>query len=108
MVEAKTAVGAAEDTSKDVVKDDAAVDTEDMEPVTEEAIAEVEGEDQPEMMDATEDDKIDLEDDDDKSKQRKKFVEIEYDADRDVTIYRKKNKRGTQGWEDWDDDGFDF
>lgn len=64
----------------------------------------------PEMLDAPEPEKLPFEEEEeeDKSKKRKKYVEIEYDPDRDVTIYRKKHKRGTQGWEDWDDDDWDF
>lgn len=37
-----------------------------------------------------------------KKKKKKKYVEIEYDPDRDVTIAKKKRKRGGPG--DWDDE----
>lgn len=46
--------------------------------------------------------------DDDKGKKRKKYVEIEYDPDRDVTIYRKKRKKSGQEWDEWNDDEWDF
>lgn len=45
---------------------------------------------------------------DDKGKKRKKYVEIEYDPDRDVTIYRKKRKKSGQEWDEWNDDEWDF
>lgn len=45
---------------------------------------------------------------DDKGKKRKKYVEIEYDPDRDVTIYRKKRKKTGQEWDEWNDDEWDF
>lgn len=64
----------------------------------------------PEMLDMTEEDKSEEldEDEEEKAKKQKKFVEIEHDPDRDVTIYRKKHKRDSQGWGDWDDDDWDF
>ncbi len=66
----------------------------------------------PEMLDVpeptTEDELLEELDDEDKSKKRKKYVEIEYDPDRDVTIYRKKHKKDSKGWDDWDDDEWDF
>ncbi len=65
----------------------------------------------PEMLDLPEpskDEQALLEDEEDKSKKRKKFVDIEYDPDRDVTIYRKKHKKDSKGWDDWDDDNWDF
>lgn len=37
-----------------------------------------------------------------KKKKKKKFVEVEYDPDKDVTIVKRKRKRGVEGWEeDW-------
>jgi len=33
---------------------------------------------------------------------RKKFVDVEYDPDKDVTIYRKKRKKERDDWENWD------
>jgi N utilization substance protein A len=42
-----------------------------------------------------------------KKKRRKKFVDVEYDPEQDVTIYRKKRKRGTSDLDDWDED-WDF
>jgi transcription termination/antitermination protein NusA len=99
-VEDETAVSVAEDA---VAEEDIAEEIKDLEPTALEAAEAVEVEEEelkPEMVDADEEDET--------SKKRKKFVEIEYDPDRDVTIYRKKQKRGAQGWEDWDDDGFDF
>jgi N utilization substance protein A len=35
---------------------------------------------------------------------RKKFVDVEYDPDQDVTIYRKKRKKEREDWENWDGD----
>jgi N utilization substance protein A len=59
----------------------------------------------PEMLDVPDlDDELD---DDARKKKRKKFVDVEYDPEQDVTIYRKKRKRKTQEWEDWDND-WDF
>jgi N utilization substance protein A len=60
----------------------------------------------PEMLDLPED-RDDLVEDrtatKKKKKRRKKYVELEYDPDQDVTIYRKKHKRETDDWdEDWD------
>ena len=34
----------------------------------------------------------------------KKYVDIEYDPEQDVTIYRKKRKRGEGEWDDWEDE----
>ncbi len=65
----------------------------------------------PEMLDAAVDEESLLSEEEEareKAKKRKKFVEVEYDPDRDVTIYRKKHKRGGKEWEDWDDDDWDF
>ena len=66
----------------------------------------------PEMLDvpepSEEDELLEELDDEGKSKKRKKYVEIEYDPDRDVTIYRKKHKKDSKGWDDWDDDEWDF
>jgi hypothetical protein len=36
-----------------------------------------------------------------KKKKKKKYVEVEYDPEQDVVIYKKKRKRGVLG--DWDD-----
>ncbi len=63
----------------------------------------------PEMLDASEEEKypfVEEDDDEDgeKSKKRKKYVHVEYDPDRDVTIYRKKRKRTSKEWEDWDEE----
>ncbi|MEN8171730.1 MAG: transcription termination factor NusA [Chloroflexota bacterium] len=35
---------------------------------------------------------------------RKKFVDVEYDPDQDITIYRKKRKKDRADWENWDGD----
>jgi hypothetical protein len=38
-----------------------------------------------------------------KKKRRKRFVELEYDPEQDVTIYKKKHKRKIDDWDDdWD------
>ncbi len=42
-----------------------------------------------------------------KKQRRKKYVDVEYDPEQDVTIYRKKRKRGSSTLDDWDDD-WDF
>ncbi len=61
----------------------------------------------PEMLDLPEDEK-DTGDQKSKKKRRKKFVDVEYDPDQDVTIYRKKRKRDSgDGFEEWEDD-WDF
>ena len=61
----------------------------------------------PEMLDLPEDEK-DTCDQKSKKKRRKKFVDVEYDPDQDVTIYRKKRKRDSgDGFEEWEDD-WDF
>jgi len=65
----------------------------------------------PEMLDVSEGEKPEFEEDEEdeeQSKKSKKYVDIEYDPDRDVTIYRKKHKRDSSGWEDWDNDDWDF
>jgi N utilization substance protein A len=58
----------------------------------------------PEILDfevLDEEEQEDESDDDKKKKKKKKrFVEVEYDPDRDVMVARKKHKRGTE-WEDW-------
>jgi len=41
---------------------------------------------------------------DDEADKRKKFVDVEYDPDQDITIYRKKRKKDPESWEDWDGD----
>jgi N utilization substance protein A len=56
----------------------------------------------PDMLELTDD--SDEEDTKDKKKQRKKFVDVEYDPEHDVTIFRKKRKKETEDWEDWDDE----
>ncbi|MCJ7700608.1 MAG: transcription termination factor NusA [Anaerolineales bacterium] len=61
----------------------------------------------PEMLDAPEENGIAIEDDSDskeKKKKRKKYVDVEYDPEQDVTIYRKKRKRGGGEVDDFDDD----
>jgi N utilization substance protein A len=56
----------------------------------------------PEMLDIPD---LDEElDDESKKRKRRKFVDVEYDPEQDVTIYRKKHKRKTQEWDEWDDD----
>lgn len=37
-----------------------------------------------------------------KKKKKRKHVEVEYDPERDMTIIRKKHKRGGTGWDDWE------
>lgn len=79
--------------------------------VTQESVEEVEDELEsleeifklkPEMLDVPD---LDEEmDEDSKRKKRKKYVDVEYDPEQDVTIYRKKHKRKAEEWEDWDDD----
>jgi N utilization substance protein A len=39
-----------------------------------------------------------------KGKKKKKTVELEYDPDKDVTIARKRHKKGTGEWSEWDDE----
>jgi N utilization substance protein A len=49
----------------------------------------------------------DEEDDDDplsKKKKRKKFIDVEYDPDQDVTIFRKKRKKESGDWPEWEED----
>jgi N utilization substance protein A len=59
----------------------------------------------PEMLDVPD---LDEEmEDDTKRRKRKKYVDVEYDPEKDVTIYRKKHKRKEDEWEDWDKD-WDF
>ena len=43
-------------------------------------------------------------DDESKKRKRRKFVDVEYDPEQDVTIYRKKHKRKTEDWDEWDND----
>jgi N utilization substance protein A len=56
----------------------------------------------PEVLDMV--DTGDEEDDEDlsrkKKKKKKKFVEMEYDPEKDVTVVKKKRKRGTDEWDD--------
>ncbi len=52
------------------------------------------------FVDAVEDDSSS---DAKKGKKGKKFVEITYDPDRDVTIAKKKHKRGGSDWTDWEE-----
>ncbi len=40
----------------------------------------------------------------DATDKRKKFVDVEYDPDKDITIYRKKRKKDREDWENWDGD----
>lgn len=56
----------------------------------------------PDMLDLP--DISDEEDASSKKKQKKKYIDVEYDPDQDVTIYRKKHKNVTDEWDDWDDD----
>ena len=42
--------------------------------------------------------------DEDAAEKRKKFVDVEYDPDKDITIYRKKRKKDREDWENWDGD----
>jgi N utilization substance protein A len=60
----------------------------------------------PEMLDLPEFSEEDKEEDT-KKKRRKKYVDVEYDPEHDVTIYRKKRKRESEDWDDWDED-WDF
>ncbi len=39
-----------------------------------------------------------------KKKKRKKYVDIEYDPEKDVTIFRKKRKREADDWDGWKED----
>jgi hypothetical protein len=40
---------------------------------------------------------------DKKKKKRKRYLDVVYDPDQDVTVYRKRRKRDTKDWEDdWD------
>ncbi len=56
----------------------------------------------PEMLEISDiDDELDEEE---RKRKRKKFVDVEYDPEQDVTIYRKKHKRKAEDWEDWDND----
>lgn len=60
----------------------------------------------PEMLDLPEDRDDFIEDRTEtrkRKKQRRKYGELEYDPDKDVTIYRKKHKKGGEDWDDdWD------
>jgi N utilization substance protein A len=33
---------------------------------------------------------------------KKKYVEVEYDPDHDVTLVRRRRKRGQEGWDEWE------
>jgi transcription termination/antitermination protein NusA len=58
----------------------------------------------PEILDVPEDEK-DAAESKSKKERRKKFVDVEYDPDQDVTIYRKKRKRDSgDSLDDWEDD----
>ncbi|HAF61306.1 MAG TPA: hypothetical protein DCK95_03155 [Anaerolineaceae bacterium] len=43
-------------------------------------------------------------DKDDKKKKKRKYQEIEYDPDLDLTLVKKKHKRGDEGW-GWEEEG---
>jgi N utilization substance protein A len=43
-----------------------------------------------------------------KKKAQKKYVDVEYDPDQDVTLYRKRHKRDGDSWEDDFDDDWDY
>ena len=61
----------------------------------------------PDMLDLPDESEEVTEDDSDpksSKKRRKKYVDIEYDPEQDVTIYRKKRKRGEGEWDDWEDE----
>ncbi len=63
----------------------------------------------PELLDIAEVDEDDSSKDaKGKKKRRKKYIDVEYDPDQDVTIYRKKHKRKTDLWEDTWDEEWDF
>lgn len=63
---------------------------------------------EPAKLDSNEDSEEDEEGDessDDKKKKKKKtkkFRELEYDPDRDITISKKKHKRGEDDWGEWE------
>jgi N utilization substance protein A len=61
---------------------------------------------QPEILDVEEDEEEDSDESDKDRKhkkkgKKKKFVEVEYDPERDVTLVRKKHKRGAEWEQDW-------
>ncbi len=56
----------------------------------------------PDLMDLPDDDE--LSGSKDKKRKRSKYVDVEYDPDQDVTIYRKKRKRDSGSWDDWEND----
>lgn len=56
----------------------------------------------PEMLDLP--DESDEDDIQLRKKKKKKYVDVEYDPDQDVTIFRKKRKKESDEWEDWDED----
>jgi N utilization substance protein A len=90
-----------EEEKEDIVVEEEEVEEEEL-PVSLEDIFKL----KPEMLDVPEDSDDLVEDTTEtkkKKKRRKKFVELEYDPDQDVTIYRKKHKRETDDWDDdWD------
>jgi hypothetical protein len=43
-----------------------------------------------------------------KKKAQKRYVDIEYDPDQDVTLYRKRHKRDGETWEDEMDEDWDY
>jgi N utilization substance protein A len=68
----------------------------------------------PEMLDSvdTEDESTETDEEKDidkktKKKKKKRFVDVEYDPEKDKTIYRKKHKRGGDNLSDWEND-WDF
>ena len=68
----------------------------------------------PEMLESvdTEDESTETDDEKDidkktKKKKKKRFVDVEYDPEKDKTIYRKKHKRGGDILSDWEND-WDF
>jgi N utilization substance protein A len=64
----------------------------------------------PEMLDLPEESEDIIEEEPDtrkQKKQRKRYVDVEYDPEQDVTIYRKKRKRGKDDLDDWDEE-WDF
>jgi transcription termination/antitermination protein NusA len=61
---------------------------------------------QPEILDVEDDEEEDTDENDKDRKnkkkgKKKKFVEVEYDPERDVTLVRKKHKRGSDWEETW-------
>jgi hypothetical protein len=81
------------------IEEEAAEEEEEEEPASMEEIFEL----KPEMLDSFEDaEPEELESQEEKGKKRKKYVEVEYDPEHDVTIYRKRHKRGSKDWEKWE------